>query len=140
LTEEAVSFDPVTVGHVDLEKAKQSSSLGHGSHDTKNPPMYTHYSPPQLHYGGSPPQGYTPHTGTQFYPPPAGYGSPPLSPLPVQQQHQHQQRHLSYISAMSSAEDANHSGPTSGEMRSPVGLGGQVPEDIRRQYSTNGTA
>jgi hypothetical protein len=140
LNEEAVSFDPVTVGHGDLEQAKQSSSLGHGNYDTKSPPMYNQYSPPPLHYGGSSPAGYSPHAGAQFYVAPARYGSPPLSPLPMQHQYQHQQHHMSYISAMSSAEDANYSRPTSGEMRSQVGFVGEVPEDIRRQYSTNGTA
>jgi len=132
LIEDAVSFDPVTVGYDDMEKAKQSSSLGHGSHDVNIPPMHNHYSPPS-HYGG-PLAGYTPQMAAQLYAPPARYGSPPLTPVPMQQ-YQYPQRHPSYISAMSSAEDANYS--TSGEMRVPGGPGGQVPEGIRRQYSTS---
>lgn len=102
MAEDAVSFDPVNVGHGEMEKANQSSSLGHGSQDVKTAP-YNHY--------------YTPNTA-QLYFPPARYGSRPVG----------QQRHLSYMSALSSAEDANYS--------RPISVGGPVPEDIRRQYRT----
>lgn len=131
MIEDAVSFDPVIIGRDDLENVKQSSSVGHGNHEMKTSPLYSPYSPPPSQYGGPPPAGYAPHTTTQFYVPPARYGSPPLPPLPTQQQ-QYPQRHMSYVSAMSSAEDANYSRPTSGEMRAPA-----VPEDIRRLYGTN---
>jgi hypothetical protein len=100
-----------------LEKVK-SSSLGYGSHDTKASPMYNQYSPPSSHHGhgGSPLPGYTPQMAAQLYAPPVRYGSPP--PMTMQQ-HPYMQRHPSYMSATSSAES-----------------GGQVPGDIRRQYST----
>ena len=101
MPEDAVSFDPENVGHDEMEKANQSS-LGHGSLGVKTAPVYNHY--------------YTPSTA-QLYFPSARYGSRPG-----------QRQQLSYMSALSSAEDANYS--------RPISVGGPVPEDIRRQYTT----